>query len=264
MQLALSPLPCVAVTCTCTCTCALVRACACAPSSPLREFCGALHCSLSEHLQWDIMPPGLHHSRSAPFRCHWHTGCTQRFSSKRQLHRHLEHDHGLRRDPERGWRSTGIGARTRRRETRERRPQSPRSPQERGVIAMLNSAPYSPHIASRVSFAPGPATEAGSSRGLDSAPGPYRGSLRSGAQPVSGDGCDAATGVTPAGASAAKPPLSSAPAVMPPSGQSGFGPGGLTSAERPPAVVGAAPRLKCRQPHRPTGRQSPLALRALV
>mmetsp|Transcript_47262 Transcript_47262/g.94174 ORF Transcript_47262/g.94174 Transcript_47262/m.94174 type:complete len:375 (+) Transcript_47262:2143-3267(+) len=64
------------------------------------------------------MPPGAHYSRSAAFVCHWHTGCNKRFSSKRQLHRHLEVDHGLQRDAERGWRASGQGARARRRETR--------------------------------------------------------------------------------------------------------------------------------------------------
>ena len=31
------------------------------------------------------MPRSLHYDRSAPHACHWDTGCTKRFSSKRQL-----------------------------------------------------------------------------------------------------------------------------------------------------------------------------------
>ena len=161
------------------------------------------------------MPPGNHYSRSASFVCHWHTGCSKRFPSKRQLYRHLETEHGLRRDDERGWRAPGVGARARRREIRERRPRSPRSPQERGVIAMLNQTPYSPHIASRVRFASDPALLTSSAAQLPSL-GPSSASVTpsasaslgfrsaglyssGGAQPSDGIGREAVIGSSPAG-----------------------------------------------------------------
>ena len=78
-----------------------------------------------------IMPPGAHLATSAPHVCHWHTGCNKRFSSKRQLHRHLEQEHGLKRDAKMGWRATGAGARARRREDRQQLRARPRSPLER-------------------------------------------------------------------------------------------------------------------------------------
>ena len=181
------------------------------------------------------MPPGKHFDRAAVHQCRWHTGCGKRFSSKRQLHRHLEEEHGLRRDAERGWRATGFGARLRRQNQRALLPKTPRTLQERGVIAMLNQTPYEPHIASRVSFAAGPAEvlSASSSTGQCS-----RGSATAekpppagGTQPSCGIGRRAAIGSAPAGSTVERPPLSPAPAAMPPFGRHG----GSTSAERPPA-----------------------------
>ena len=84
------------------------------------------------------MPPGLHYSRSAAFVCHWHTGCNKRFSSKRQLHRHLETEHGLQRDAERGWYAPGIASRARRREVR-RQEALPRW-RERSTCTFLSSS----------------------------------------------------------------------------------------------------------------------------
>ena len=88
------------------------------------------------------MPRSLHYDRSAPHVCHWHTGCTKRFSSKRQLFLHLGEEHGLQPDAERGgFRATGLGARARRRESRaalSRRPR-PRSPVDQRFNALQTS-----------------------------------------------------------------------------------------------------------------------------
>ena len=89
------------------------------------------------------MPPSLHYVRSAPHACHWHTGCTKRFSSKRQLFLHLGEEHGLQPDAETGgFRATGLGARARRRESRaalSRRPR-PRSPVDQRFNALETSS----------------------------------------------------------------------------------------------------------------------------
>ena len=92
----------------------------CAVTAAARVFVRTVLWTLARGGVLDLyrMPPGLHYSRSAAFVCHWHTGCNKRFSSKRKLHRHLETEHGLQRDAERGWGAPGIGSRTRRREVR--------------------------------------------------------------------------------------------------------------------------------------------------
>lgn len=63
------------------------------------------------------MAPGEHLQPSLPYSCNWHTGCQQRFRSKRQLFEHLESEHGLRRRTDR-WSGSGLGARQRRRDAR--------------------------------------------------------------------------------------------------------------------------------------------------
>lgn len=202
-----------------------------APSSRTRAGVGA---------SYFVMPPGQHYNRAAVHQCKWHTGCGKRFSSKRQLHRHLEQEHQLRRDGERGWRATGFGAKLRRQNERAVKPRTQqRPPEERGVIAMLNQTPYVPHVASRVTFGTDPSSCAAnrqSSRGFATAERPPP---ADGSQPSSGIGRRAAIGATPAGATAARPPPSSAPAAMPPFGRLGAALGGSTSAERPPAVGGS-------------------------
>ena len=193
------------------------------------------------------MPSRLHFDRSAAHQCHWHTGCNKRFSSKRQLHRHLEQEHGLRRDAERGWRATGVGARGRRRERREGQPAQPRSPQERGATMLQSpyTASYSP---SRVSFGPTAALAGDAAADcfvLDTEGA--RSAVPSsvdGVQPFNRFGREAAMGSVPARSSAAMPPPFSAPAVMPPSGSRGSSTTAerpSCSAEKPPASSAARP-----------------------
>lgn len=55
-------------------------------------------------------------ARSRPFVCNWHTGCQERFTSKRQLFHHLENAHGM--PPAAGYRAGGVRARSRRRDDR--------------------------------------------------------------------------------------------------------------------------------------------------
>jgi hypothetical protein len=89
------------------------------------------------------MPRSLHYDRSAPHACHWHTGCTKRFSSKRQLFLHLGEEHGLQPDAETGgFRATGLGARARRRESRAAlsRRSRPRSPVDQRFNALETSS----------------------------------------------------------------------------------------------------------------------------
>jgi hypothetical protein len=113
----------------------------CAPYSSTTLDRGDIY-SLRRPRQGD-MPPSLHYVRSAPHACHWHTGCTKRFSSKRQLFLHLGEEHGLQPDAETGgFRATGLGARARRRESRatlSRRPR-PRSPVDQRFNALETSS----------------------------------------------------------------------------------------------------------------------------
>lgn len=193
------------------------------------------------------MPPGRHYSQSAAFVCHWHTGCNKRFASKRKLHRHLEQEHGLRRDAERGWRATGTGARARRRDQREMQASRPRSPRESGA-----AMPQSPCIASdrtsRVTFCLATAgMDRDDSDGLmvdalgtrSAAP-----LLVDGAQPFDWIGRKVAMGSISAGSSAAMPPPSAAPAVMPPFGLRGSS----TTAERPPCSAEKPPASSAARP----------------
>jgi len=183
----------------------------------------------------EYMPTGQHRhlARSAPYVCRWHTGCNKRFSSKRQLHRHLEREHGLKRDAQLGWRATGAGARARRQEGRQHLRARPRSPLERHATLLSSSPAVAPHVATRVSFSnplssdvpdpsramPASAADAARARRACLLLGkPVPDDI---AQMLDGSGYDAATGSSPAGSTAERPPPFACSAVTPPFRQEG-------------------------------------------
>jgi len=199
------------------------------------------------------MPPGLHTTRSASFVCHWHTGCNKRFSSKRQLHRHLEMEHGLKRDADRGWRATGLGARTRRRDRRSELRLRPRSPRERNAIMLEDLEPAlvtSPHVATRVSFSEPAPRSLSSSSPSAAVSAPHARYPTSRVQLSRGIGREVVSGSTPAGSSVGMPrPSKSAPAETPQiclSGSSATAARPPSSAVRPPASsAGMPPTTMC-------------------
>ena len=198
--------------------------------------------------------PSSHYLAASYFQCHWHTGCNKRFPSKRKLHRHLVEDHGLRRDAERGWVTTGIGARSRRREIRQHTIRSAPSSPHDSSVTMSGATPFiASHKPSRVTFSLpselNPTAQAAAtglafrhSRVVNSAGSTSMGEVQS---PIE-VGRQTAYGSIPVGSSAARSPLSSAPAAMPSSGRCGSTATAArptSSAVRPPASSAARPPL---------------------
>ena len=167
--------------------------CVVAPSLPLREFlCDRQRPTtvLLTGAKRDLlrMPPGQHYSRSASFVCHWHTGCNKRFSSKRQLYRHLQSEHNLQRDAERGWRAPGVGSRARRREIRKHT--SLARWRETNPCTFLSSLNNASSASQRLSAAPPLGNVGAAGCGSSEEHGASRGSAPPLAVADSGDRCE--------------------------------------------------------------------------
>ena len=139
----------------------------------------------------------------------------------------------MKRDAQMGWRATGAGARARRQEDRQHLRARPRSPLERHATLLSSSPAAAPHIATRVSFSNPPSSEIPDpSRAMPASVADAQRSRRACnllgksvpddiAQMLDGSGCDAATGSSPAGSTAERPPPFACSAVTPPFRQEG-------------------------------------------